>query len=225
MRAIRRKGPEREQRASVPPTLPTASITTNSQAFRETADGRRGCGISNRKTNGGAVIELAYANPLMNRTPRHIFLPALLGAILAASAAAQQAKPIANWANLNQLVTGAEIRVTLADGKTLRGSMQRVTPESLAINATTSQETLSRQDIERVALKRPGHRGRNTLIGLAIGTGAGLAVGAGVDSQRRPGDWLPSFGKVVLSPVGAIIGTVVGAVLPTGGWREVYRAP
>jgi len=88
----------------------------------------------------------------MNRTPRHIFLPALLAATLAASAAAQQAKPIANWANLNQLVTGAEIRVTLANGRTLRGFTQRVTPESLAINATTSQETLSRQDIRCVAL-------------------------------------------------------------------------
>jgi len=44
VRTIRRKGTEREQRASVPPTLPTASITTNSQAFRETADGRpRAC--------------------------------------------------------------------------------------------------------------------------------------------------------------------------------------
>ena len=79
----------------------------------------------------------------MNRAPRHIFLPAVLAATLAATAAAQQAKPIANWANLNQLVTGAEIRVTLANGKTLRGFMQRVTPESLAINATISQETLS----------------------------------------------------------------------------------
>jgi hypothetical protein len=161
----------------------------------------------------------------MNRTQRHIFLPALLAATLAATAAVQQAKPIANWANLNQLVTGAEIRVTLANGNTLRGFMQRVTPESLAINATTSQETLSRQDIRRVALKRPGHRGRNTLIGLAIGTGAGLAAGAGVDSQRRPGDWLPNFGKAVFSPLGALIGTVVGVALPTGGWREVYRAP
>src|ERR1017187_7375825 len=110
----------------------------------------------------------------MNRTPRHIFLPALLAATLAVTAAARQANPIANWANLNQLVTGAEIRVTLANGKTLRGFMQRVTAESLAINATTSQETLFRQDIRRVALKRPGHRGRNTLIGLAIGTGGGL---------------------------------------------------
>jgi hypothetical protein len=161
----------------------------------------------------------------MNRIPRHIFLPALLAATLAATAAAQQAKPIANWANLNQLVTGAEIRVTLANGKTLRGFMQRATPESLAINATTSQEMLSRPDIRRVELKRPGHRGRNTLIGLAVGTGAGLAVGAGVDSQRRPGDWFPDFGKAALSPLGALIGTVVGVALPTGGWRDVYRAP
>ena len=152
-------------------------------------------------------------------------LPALLAATLAATAAAQQTKPIANWANLNQLVTGAEIRVTLDDGKTQRGFMQRVTPESLAINATTSQETLSRQDIRRVALKRPGHRGRHTLIGLAVGTGVGLAAGAVADSKAGPGRMFPDSGKVVFSPLGAIIGTVVGVALPTGGWREVYRAP
>ena len=158
-------------------------------------------------------------------------MPALLAATLAASAAAQQAKPIANWANLNQLLTGAEIRVTLADGKTLRGFMQRVTPESRAINATSSQETLSRQDIRRVALKRPGHRGRHTLIGLAIGTGAGLAVGAGLDSHWDTrgfmdlrGCW-PLSCKAVSTPLGALIGTVVGVALPTGGWREVYRVP
>jgi hypothetical protein len=160
----------------------------------------------------------------MNRTLRRIFLAAILAATLAATAAAQQAKPIANWANLNQLVTGAEIRVTLANGKTLRGFMQRVTPESLAINATTSQETLSRQEIRCVALKRPGHRGRNTLIGLAIGTGAGLAVGAGVDAKSGPGRMFPDLGKAVLSPLGALVGTVIGVALPTGGWRDVYRA-
>jgi len=161
----------------------------------------------------------------MNRTPNHIFLPALLAATLATTAAAHEAKPIANWANLNQLVTGAEIRVALANGKTISGFLQRVTPESLAINGTTSQETLSRQDIRRVALKRPGHRGRNTLIGLAIGTGAGLAVGAGVDAKSGPGRMFPDLGKAVFSPLGAIVGTVIGVALPTGGWRDVYRAP
>ena len=153
-----------------------------------------------------------------------LFSTFLLAAILAPTAAAQQAKPIANWANLNQLVKGAEIRVTLVTGTTHRGFLQSVTPESLTINATTSQPTLSRQDIRRVALKRPGHRGRNTLIGLAIGTGAGLAVGAGVDAQAGPGNWFPNAGKAVFSPLGALIGTVIGVALPTGGWRDVYRA-
>ena len=161
---------------------------------------------------------------LPSRRLRHLFVT-LFAVSFAAAAAAQQAKPIADWANLNRLATGAEIRVTLVSGKILRGFLQGVTPESLAINATTSQETLSRTDIRRVALKRPGHRGRNTLIGLAIGAGAGLAAGAGVDSQSGAGDWFPNAGKAVLSPLGALIGTVAGVAWPTGGWREVYRAP
>jgi hypothetical protein len=90
----------------------------------------------------------------------------------------------------------------------------------------TSQETLSRQDIQRVSLKRPGHRGRNTLIGLAIGTGSGLALGSVLDS-RYPNNlfWFPNEGKAVSSPLGALVGTVVGVALPTGRWRDVYRAP
>src|ERR1035438_8625769 len=134
----------------------------------------------------------------MTRRLNRICLLALLAAVLAATAASQQAKPIANWANLSQLVAGSEIRVTLAAGKTLRGFVQRVTAESLAINATTSQETLSRQDIRRVELKKRGHRGRNTLIGLAIGTGAGLAAGAVADSKAGPSRMFPDSGKAVL---------------------------
>ena len=161
----------------------------------------------------------------MTRRLNRIYLLALVAAVLAATAAAQQAKPIANWVNLNQLVAGSEIRVTLATGKTMRGFVQRVTAESLAINATTSQEMLSRQDIRRVELKKPGHRGRNTLIGLAVGTGVGLAAGAVADSKSGPGVMFPDLGKVVFSSAGVLLGTGIGVALPTGGWRDVYRAP
>ena len=164
-------------------------------------------------------------------SPRHVFQLALLTATLAAAAAAQQANPIANWANLNQLVPGSEIRVTLAAGKTMRGSMQGVTPESLSIATKASQETLARQDIRQVALKRRGHRGRNTLIGLGIGAGAGLAIGAGLDSRYEThafmdlrGCW-PLACKAVVTPVGAVVGAAVGVALPAGRWRDVYRAP
>jgi hypothetical protein len=151
------------------------------------------------------------------------FMLVTMAAALAVSATAQQAKPIAQWANLNGLVNGSEIRVVLAGGKTLRGFLQSVSPDSLAINATTSQESLSRQDIKVVSLKRAGHRGRNTLIGLGIGAGAGLGTGAAIDHGDH--GWFPNFGKAVFTPIGAIIGTVVGVAIPTGGWRVVYRAP
>jgi hypothetical protein len=145
----------------------------------------------------------------------------LFCATVAASAAAESTR--ADWKVLSGLAAGTEIRVSLAGGRTVRGFLQKSEAESLTINATTSQETLARQDVKRVHWKRAGHRGRNTLIGLAVGTGGRLAAGAAIDHSYG-GGWFPNLGKAVFTPVGAVIGTVVGVAIPTGGWREVYRA-
>jgi hypothetical protein len=158
----------------------------------------------------------------MNTTPKHPPLLVTMAVVLVQSASAQQTKPIAQWANLNGLESGSEIRVVLNGGKTITGFLQSVSPDSMAINAATSQEALSRQDVKLVSLKRAGHRGRNTVIGLLIGVGAGLASGAAIDHNNH--GWFPNLGKDVFTPLGAIIGTVVGVAIPTGGWRVVYRA-
>ena len=150
----------------------------------------------------------------------------LLETILVAlviTATAQPAKPIEQWSNLNPLENGSEIRVALTDGKTLRGFLQSVSADSLVINATTSQQALSRQEIKLVSLKRPGHRGRNTLIGLGIGAAGGLGTGAAIDHGDH--GWFPNLGKAVFTPIGALVGAIVGVAIPTGGWRVVYRAP
>lgn len=115
------------------------------------------------KTNYSAGIERANANAFLKRTPRHNFLPALLAAALAATAA-QPAKPIANWANLNQLVTGAEILVMLANDKTLRGSMQRVSPRYWRSMRRPARRRSPGKISEASVLKRSGLRGRSTLI-------------------------------------------------------------
>jgi hypothetical protein len=158
----------------------------------------------------------------MNKSLKPLPLLATMAAVLVLNATAQQTKPIAQWANLNLLDSGSEIRVVLNGGKTMTGFLQNVSADSIAINAATSQEALSRQDVKLVSLKRPGHRGRNTVIGLSIGAGGGLATGAAIDRNNH--GWFPNLGKDVFTPLGAIVGTVVGVALPTGGWRVVYRA-
>jgi hypothetical protein len=152
---------------------------------------------------------------------------AVLCAGLAGNAPAQEQTPTPGWANLIQLAPGAQIRVTLSSGRTVRGDLQKATSDSLTINGTANQETLSRAEIGRVQLKRKGHRGRNALIGFAIGAGGGLAVGAAVDHHdaRDALNIFPSAGKAIITPLGAIIGAVVGVAIPSGGWHEIYRAP
>lgn len=161
----------------------------------------------------------------MNKLLQHLPPLVTMAAVLAQSATAQQTKPIAQWTNLSQLESGSEIRVILTGNKTLVGFLQSASPDSLAINAATSQEAIPRQDVKLVSLKRPGHRGRNTVIGLLIGVGGGLAAGAAIDHSSRNQGWFQNFGKDVFTPLGAIVGTVVGVAIPTGGWRVVYRAP
>lgn len=150
----------------------------------------------------------------------------LAGLVLTACAvaAAAQSLPSPAWASVVRLTPDSEVRVTLDDGRKVRGFLQSVTAEALVVNAAKTQESLPRLTIQRIQLKRAGHRGRNTLIGLAAGLAGGLAVGAAVDSRDHVWLFNPNDGKKVFTPLGGIIGTIAGVAFPTGGWREVYRA-
>jgi hypothetical protein len=107
----------------------------------------------------------------------------LLLCIALSIAAGWAQSPRREWTSLNGLSAGAEIRVQLTGGKTVRGFFQRATAEALVVNAARSEEMVARGDVKRVQLKQVGHRGRNTLIGLAVGAGGGLAAGAAADAN------------------------------------------
>jgi hypothetical protein len=159
----------------------------------------------------------------------------MAGILLAAGMLAAQtpSAPASNggWANLKRLAAGDEIRVSMigsngSGGKSFSGQLQSSTDDSLIMVAANSQQTLSRTEIAKIATKRDSHRARNALIGLGIGAGAGLAIGAVGDHSCVAVSCFISkdFGKEVLTPVGAIVGTIVGVAWPTGGWHNVYRA-
>jgi hypothetical protein len=120
-----------------------------------------------------------------------------------------------------------EIEARTTDNKRYRGKFISADDESLVMTTANGDRRLARATVSRVSVKKPGHRLRNLLIGLGIGAAAGLTLGAVADARctgnciegKRP------LGKEAGTPLGALIGAIIGIALPTGGWREVYRAP
>src|SRR5579863_3564297 len=135
------------------------------------------------------------------------------------------AQPSSDWASLAPaLSAGTEIQVRTTDDKRYRGRFQSASDDGLVLATSSGEERLARSAIARVSVGRPGHRGRNALIGLGAGAAGGLAIGAAADASCKSFCFLGNnIGKAVFTPVGALIGALIGALLPTGGWRDVYR--
>jgi hypothetical protein len=131
------------------------------------------------------------------------------------------------WPNLAHLLAGKEIRVTTTDGRKFRGGFESAAADNLVIATANSSQTLSRSAIVRISTKSKSHRARNALIGAGVGAAAGLTTGALADHSCPSGGCFivgKNFGKEVFTPLGAIVGGLVGVLIPTGGWRDVYRS-
>lgn len=147
-----------------------------------------------------------------------------LGALLALAATSVAAQTnVTDWNTVKALTAGTEVRVT-AGSRTVRGKIDRITDDTLVVTSGKGPEMFTQQEVTRVSVGTVGHRGRNTLIGLGVGAGVGLGIGAAVDAQPCKGFCIfPNAGKVVFTPLGAIVGTLAGVAIPTGGGREIYK--
>lgn len=127
------------------------------------------------------------------------------------------------WQAVKQIVPGEQVKIVLSNGKSHKGALQSASDDAVAIG---NGETYQKQEVRRVLVKKRGHRRRNALIGLGIGAGVGLAGGAAIDNDCSKTSIIctGNRGKAILTPVFGILGTGIGALVPTGGWREVYRS-
>ncbi len=127
----------------------------------------------------------------------------------------------ADWNDLKSIAPAGEVRVATS-GCEFRGSLQNVTEDSIVLNSGSGQQTLRRQEVMRVSVRKKSHRKRNMLIGLAGGAGVGAGVGL---ASGCSGLCIVSKSQItaVTTMAGALIGTAVGAVIPTGGWGEIYK--
>jgi preprotein translocase subunit YajC len=143
--------------------------------------------------------------------------------IFALAAAAQS--PAQSWNEVKALAAGTSVRIS-AGLHTISGQLQEVTDDSIAVESGKKQQAFRLQDVTRVSVKKDAHRGRNTLIGLGAGVAIGATVGA-ISHKDCTGFCIFYTTRGQDAAIGAavfgVIGTAVGALIPTGGWREIYR--
>jgi hypothetical protein len=154
-------------------------------------------------------------------TPPFVWRFGGLLALMATTLAAQT--NVADWNTVKALTTGTQVRITVGS-RTVRCGIDRTTDDALVVTTEKGQEMFDRQEVSVVSVKKPSHRKRNTLIGLAAGTGVGLVIG--IATRPRPGQLeiiTPDAITAGFTAAGAIGGTLVGVIIPTGGWREVYK--
>ncbi len=146
---------------------------------------------------------------------------AILGSIvLAGQLSAQTGQD--SWDNLKKLVPGEGIRIVLKDAKSYRVTFESFDEGGIVVRTATGQQTYARDTVLRVSSKGQSHRLRNALIGAGVAGGiSGAAVAANYSHDPESG----AIGAVVGIPIATIAGAGVGALIPTGGWRDVYRAP
>jgi hypothetical protein len=148
--------------------------------------------------------------------------------VAAHPALGDDSKNQAAWDKLKKLSAGQEIQVVENGATSTSGRFRSVTDEAMVMSTASGEQTLNRQSILRVSSKGKGHRKRNALIGAGIGAGAGAGIGAAADAScggcTNGFPQLHNLGVYVFTPVGAIAGAIVGAVLPSGAWHEIYRA-
>jgi len=131
-----------------------------------------------------------------------------------------------DWSSLKQIAAGQTIKVTVKDGTSSQGDFQSATEDALVLRVAGGDRSIARDAIQRVSLKTSSHRGKHAIIAAAIGGGAGLGAGIAIDNDCSPNAIVCTGNKAkgILTPAFALIGASIGALLPAGGWREIYRA-
>ena len=161
---------------------------------------------------------------------------ALAFALAQASAAAAQTKfapafakppatatPPADWSAVQALSPGQKIVVRTKEGDRLTGRFDSA--NDLLINFTDGRRkvSLTRESIKLVQLDRGNSRGKGTLIGAAIGAGAGFAFGSIIYFPFR--DDMVGSTVPVSAAMGMAIGAGIGAATGKGNKNEtIYEA-
>jgi hypothetical protein len=149
--------------------------------------------------------------------PLRITARLLMSTVLSAAIAMAQT----GWDRLQSIPPGRTIRVHTAKNR-LEGAFVSASSDAVNLKLGDGQQiSISQSDVSRVDAKSSSHRGRNTLIGTAIGAGIGIAFYASYGQILR-NEGAKGTEAIMMIPTAS--GAGIGALLPTGRYKKIYDA-
>ena len=127
-----------------------------------------------------------------------------------------------SWTNLSGLKAGQRIQIVEVNAKKHSGDFESVSDSAIAIREASGEASVQKQDVRSVKLLKSNRRLHHTLIGAAIGAGAGAGIcGLTWESHGFLGG--KGVGAAVGAVIGGLSGSIVGVALPAHD--TVYSAP
>ena len=127
-----------------------------------------------------------------------------------------------SWETLTQLQAEQTIQVVQMDLKSFKGTFLNVSEEAIVLQVNEKEVNVPRADVLRVSRLDAAKRKRNMLLGLGIGAGGGMLIGAAAASPFfDEGTGFKPFAIIL-----AGVGTGAGAGLALGassGFQTIYR--
>jgi hypothetical protein len=115
-----------------------------------------------------------------------------------------------SWESLAQSVkVGKQVVVIRMNAGQMEGRLLSINAESITVEERGNPQVIRRDDVFRV--RYANIRRRHTLLGLAIGAGAGAAIGAAAEEGEFRG-----AAATIMGLAGLGVGAAVGGALPIG---------
>jgi|SRR6185503_11645719 len=147
----------------------------------------------------------------MMNTHRLNRVAVLLAVVLVLWVPLQAQTPINDWSRISSVASGSKLKVKLKSGKTVEGSLNSVSESSISLATKNTTQDIKRDDVQTVHRVVKKSALTATMIGMAVGAGAGAALGAiGSASDDGGFDKLDHAVTAGLTIIGAIAGTVTG---------------
>ena len=132
------------------------------------------------------------------------------------------AAPKTDWSVVAKLAPGARVEVVPKDYRQplVKGTLVRASAVSLVVSGKTGEVAIDQASVRVVRTAAPHRRVRSGLIGVGVGTAAGVIIGYAV-CPYCPNEGDSSFQAYGLA-VGAALGALAFLPLP---YETIYKVP